>query len=250
MNNKAHDIIMNMVYVALFAAMAFVGTFVHINFGAAIGMIHLGNFVGILAALLFGGLVGGLSGALGMGLYDILYGYAWDTIVRTFIVKFVAFFLIGILFDIFSRKNEKKKILPLILFVIFIALGSLLMYFYFGMDNEKLHTVLVLTGAIMMLSFAFYYLVIFFIKEKFNKIMYDVLLATSVGIIVQVFLEFLLRIVLLMVMGNNFTASSLTSVIKLPTALVNGTITIILIQVFFLPLYLGTVKLIKRRNNM
>jgi len=244
--NKNNKLLLNMVYVALFSAMAFVGTFVHINFGEAIGMLHLGNFVGILAALLFGGIIGGLSGSIGMGLYDILHGYPFDTVIRTLVVKFVAFFIIGTFFKILTKREKKQYLVPIILFVIFLLFGGGLIYTYYTTNIEKLHSILVITGGIIMSVFSIYYLVVFILKNKFNKMMYDVLIATSLGIIVQIVLEFLLRIILQVIIGNGWQESVLVSITKLPTAMVNGTITIILIQVFFMPLYLAVRKIIKK----
>lgn len=50
-----------MIICAIFAALAFVGTMVQIPLPSG-GMVHLGNFVCVLGALLCGPIVGGLAG--------------------------------------------------------------------------------------------------------------------------------------------------------------------------------------------
>ena len=70
MHNTSKKVLYNMVIIALFTALTFVGTYVQIPLGTS--KVHLGNFVCILAGLLCGGLVGGISGSLGMGLNDLL----------------------------------------------------------------------------------------------------------------------------------------------------------------------------------
>ena len=70
----AAPVFMQMVLIALFAALSFVAVMlIHIPYPAPVGQpfIHFGNMVTILAALLIGGWQGGLSGSIGMGLYDI-----------------------------------------------------------------------------------------------------------------------------------------------------------------------------------
>ncbi|MGN1294941.1 MAG: ECF transporter S component, partial [Bacilli bacterium] len=105
MNNKSKKILYNMVIIALFTALTFVGTYIHIPVGTS--KVHLGNFVCILAGLLCGGLVGGLSGSLGMGLNDVLSGYGPDTYIRSFIVKFFVGFIAGALFRYLIKKEKK-----------------------------------------------------------------------------------------------------------------------------------------------
>jgi uncharacterized membrane protein len=58
--------------IAILTALCFAGTFVQIRMPSG-DMIHLGNFVMIIAALLLGGLEGGFVGSFGMGLYDVIY---------------------------------------------------------------------------------------------------------------------------------------------------------------------------------
>lgn len=57
--------------IAVFTALCFSMTFIQIKISTG-DMIHLGNFVMVLATLLLGGISGGLVGSLGM---DIQYPY-------------------------------------------------------------------------------------------------------------------------------------------------------------------------------
>ena len=69
-----------LILISVFAALTFVGCLIQIPLPSG-GMIHLGNFVIIIAALLCGGLIGGLSGAIGAGMYDLLIYSSVDGIM-------------------------------------------------------------------------------------------------------------------------------------------------------------------------
>ncbi len=70
-----HQKILNVTFIALFAALCYIAlTVFFIPFANM--YIHFGNLIVVLAALLIGGWQGGLAGSVGMGLYDILGGHA------------------------------------------------------------------------------------------------------------------------------------------------------------------------------
>ena len=95
--------------IAILTALCFAGTFVQIKMPSG-DMIHLGNFVMIIAALLLGGLEGGFVGSFGMGLYDVIY-YTQKptTIFRTLILKFLIGFIVGSLFRLIIKKDLKAR---------------------------------------------------------------------------------------------------------------------------------------------
>lgn len=83
----------SIIYVALFAALTFVGTTLKIPLPTG-AFIHLGNAVLLLAVLLIGYKKGALAGGLGFAIFDLLNGYATEApyfILESFIVGGVAY---------------------------------------------------------------------------------------------------------------------------------------------------------------
>ena len=117
-NKTKHQKILNITFIALFAALSYlaISTF-RIPFGPM--FIHFGNLLVILSALLLGGWQGGLSGAIGMGLFDILHGYA-DSAPKTLILKFLIGLITGLCF-----KFLKKTKIPKTICAIFSAIGGM-----------------------------------------------------------------------------------------------------------------------------
>jgi len=112
--------LLTLILTSVFSALSFVLTMFNIPLPIG-GMIHLGNFVCILAGLLFGPVVGGISGSLGMGLYDIVMGYNPTSYIRTFICKFVMGFVAGLIYH--NYKNNKVVIKTLVSVVIAVILN-------------------------------------------------------------------------------------------------------------------------------
>ena len=95
--------------VVMMAALCFVGTFLNIPISVGIGntMIHFGNALGLIDALLLGGVKGGLAGGIGMGLYDLTSPVFMMYSPFTFIQKFAMGFLCGII--AFGKKGEPRS---------------------------------------------------------------------------------------------------------------------------------------------
>lgn len=95
---------MQLVLIALFAAISYLVLLFRIPYPAPVGQpfLHFGNAVVILAALLLGGWQGGLAGAIGMGINDLVYGYGFATI-KTVILKFG----IGLFAGLVARLGRK-----------------------------------------------------------------------------------------------------------------------------------------------
>ncbi len=98
--------IQSIVVVGIMAALVFVGTFIHIDIPTPIGstMIHFGNVMCLLAALLFGPLRGGLAAGFGSMLYDLIDPRFLPECWITFLMKFAMAFVAGTI--IYSIKNE------------------------------------------------------------------------------------------------------------------------------------------------
>ena len=104
-NNKkspAKDIVM----VGLMTALVFIFTYLHIDIPTPLSntMLHLGNVMSLLAALLFGGIRGGLAAGFGSMIYDMLDPRYLPTCWVTFIMKFMMGWVAGKL----AEKNTKE----------------------------------------------------------------------------------------------------------------------------------------------
>ena len=113
---------------SMLAALAYAMTYVSVPLPAA--KVHLGNFVCVLSALLFGGFIGGLSAAVGMTLNDMVLGYHWDTWIRTFFSKLVLGLVVGFVFSILLKKTKMK--------IMYAVVISLVIGILFGIGTEVL----------------------------------------------------------------------------------------------------------------
>ena len=113
---------------SLLIALVFVSTyFVHIPSPFSLnsgGLIHLGNVMFFMSAIVFGKKQGAIAGAFGMGLFDVLTGYAiWAPF--TFIIRGVMGFTIGYFANAHGRNgnNLKWNIVGLVIASIFLVSG-------------------------------------------------------------------------------------------------------------------------------
>lgn len=105
---NSHGKLLDVTFIALFAALCYIALTVFF-FPVGPMYVHFGNLIVVLAALLVGGWQGGLAGSIGMGLYDILNGHA-DSSPKTFILKFLIGFTVGMVFTILSKKIKSKTV--------------------------------------------------------------------------------------------------------------------------------------------
>lgn len=92
-SSTARDIVM----VGLMSALVFIFTYLHIDIPTPLSntMIHLGNVMSLLSALLFGGFRGGLAAGFGSMIYDMLDPRYLPTCWLTFIMKFMMGWVAG-----------------------------------------------------------------------------------------------------------------------------------------------------------
>lgn len=241
--NQKDKKIYQLVVITIFAALCAAGVYIRIPIGTS--FVHLGNFICILAGLLCGGVVGGLAGSLGMGLGDILAGETYDVFVRTFIVKFIMGFLAGYLFRCILKRKTKTTVLLLVFASVFgfVFLMSLINIVFFNGEISVLiakeMTVVKISVLIPIFSGILFSLLllgsIFSIKLK--AVQKAVLVSVSVAVLVNIVLEFVLRIVLNISLGITFQAAFVSSISKLPAALITGSLTTILIIFIYEPIY-------------
>ena len=253
MRNASKKVLYNMVIIALFTALTFVGTYVQIPLGTS--KVHLGNFVCILAGLLCGGLVGGISGSLGMGLNDLLSGYGPDTYIRSFIVKFLLGFIAGALFRYLIKKEKKITyrfyfisgaflITFITLLVLYLTKGEVIQ-----MDAKRKFTISILLLSLLAVMSVFFFVIQLFVK-KINLVQRYVLYVASIASIANITLEFLIKIPFKVWMASlTWEGATIYAVSSLPSSLITCIVTTLFVTFIYIPLYTATQK-INRLNDV
>lgn len=224
MRNKNRTL--NLVLFASFTALCYVGTFIMIPLPTG-DKIHLGNLVCILASLLFGGLKGGLIGSLGMGLNDLhFYLDTPSTIIRTLILKFLMGLIVGLLFNLFKKKQLKSfstNIMLYLMALLFKVVFVISLIYALDASNK----VSILVPIVAFIFSELFILALLFFKDK-EAIYKYVLLSVSVGTIFNIVMEFFFRIFLNTIIdGFNFNTALTLSIAKLPASILTGTITVV-----------------------
>ena len=263
MNERKKLILKKSVIVAMLVALCFAATFINIQMPTG-DMVHLGNFVMIITALLLGGLEGGLVGSLGMGLYDIIfYSSRPTTIIRTFILKFLVGFLVGFLFRLVLKKkiNTKALLISSIGFFVVLFGVSLTLFIVgdksaFGFSNGLAAILHVSSKSVKISLFIPIFSALFAIglgialilSRKLPTRSKAALFAITIAILVNILGEFLLRwlfegtwntLIGGLAAENAFSASLLTATSKIPGSLITGFISVLLTVLIYEPVYLG-----------
>lgn len=239
-NNR--KIILKLVYIAMFAALCFVGTM--ISFPVGPSKVHFGNFFCILCGLLCGGLVGGLAGSIGMGLNDIVFGYTPDVYIRTIILKFLMGFVVGTLFRFLLKKKADGKILNCI-GTAFMAIILIVSTVCFILKIGKASLWIMILSALLFLVF----LVITVLTGKLGRETNCLSFSLLVSISVNVLGEFITRIIFKMILGVDFQSALSLSIASLPGGLLTSLVTICIIIPTFIPLYKASYRL-NRLNDL
>jgi uncharacterized membrane protein len=234
-----------LILISIFAALTFVGCLIQIPLPSG-GMIHLGNFVIIISALLCGGLIGGASGAIGAGLYDLLIYSSVDGMIKYFILKFIMGYIVGSTFRLLLKKKINSSLINIILggiLIIFTTLALILsLNGYISLSskitNVKLYLILVsVFGYILSLILLISGIVSIKIKDIYKKS----ITAISLSISVNVVLEFILKIVFSMIIDSlPFEAAFVKGVSTMPACILTGTVTLYLGVLIFPLLFKAT----------
>ena len=261
---KSNEIISKITIIAIFTALCFAGVFIQIKMPTG-DMIHLGNFVMIIAALLLGGLVGGTVGSLGMGIYDLIfYTSKPSTIIRTFLLKFLVGFLVGYLFRLVLKKKVNTKYLLIASLGFFIVLTSISLGFFiagdfteFSFSNglSSIYNNFLWSGKsvkislyipIFSLVFAISMVLALVFEMKLSDRSKAALFAITIAILVNIVGEFIFRWllegtfnVLVSDLDNGFTVSLVTATSKIPGSLITGFISVFLAVLIYEPIYRG-----------
>ena len=247
--------------IAVFTGLCFAFTFINIQLPTG-DMVHLGNFVMILAALLLGGLEGGLVGSLGMGIYDLVfYSSRPTTIIRTFILKFLVGLIVGVVFRLLLKKKVKTEALTLISAIIFLLFtASTLIVFLngnfndFGLENYLSTTYLIgsskLKISLFVPIFSFIFTigmgVAYILSRKLSTRSKAALFAITIAVLINIIGEFFFRYLLeginntyVSELANGFDVSLAVAISKIPGSLVTGFVSVLFTIIIYEPVYIG-----------
>ena len=264
MNEKRQLLLKRLMIIAILTAACCGATFIQIKMPTG-DMVHLGNFVMIMAALLLGGIEGGIIGSFGMGLYDlIMYTQKPSTIIRTFILKFLIGFIVGYVFRLILKKKTNTTYLLAGASVFFLAVFGVSLGFFIAGDKAELafSTGLVAKVAnffgsgktvgislyipIFSLIFAIGMVFAIIFQHKMSRRSKAALFAITVAVLVNILGEFILRWVLegtfnvvVSDLSDGFTVSLITATSKIPGSLITGFISVLLAALIYEPVYRG-----------
>lgn len=121
------------VYVGIMAAITYVATAM-INLKTFMGVVHLGDSMVLLGAILLGKKKGAISAAIGMTLFDLLSGYVmWAPF--TFIIKATMAFIVGSI--AFRKEYGGQNIFNNLFSFILAAIWMICGYFVTGIILAK-----------------------------------------------------------------------------------------------------------------
>lgn len=234
----------SIVFIGLFAALCYVALYFKIPIPSPVGkpFLHMGNMFVILAALLFNGVVGGASGSIGMGLFDIMNGYGASA-PKTFILKFGIGIFTG---KVASKgKNPSSKSPVKWIFtasIVFIVIGIFLLITSIVNGNQiaiagiekklVINPVLYIFSLILGIALG---AAAILAKRYSIDIQYAIIGAVS-GIVFNLVGEFVFGVFNLLIAGSSFYPAVLTSAVSLPATLINGTFSIVVAIVLYVPL--------------
>lgn len=256
MKNNNQKLIYKVILTAIFSALAFVGTCIQIPLPTG-GMIHLGNFVVIISALLCGGLVGGIAGGIGCGLYDLIIYSSPDGFVKYLILKFIMGFIVGSLFRLVLKSKNKKGV-PLVLLLsgCFLAIVTTVAIVLFNNDYITLSSSITAKVGYIAIVSVFGYLfsiaLIFcsFWSRRVKPTIQAVIVAISISVIANILLEFIAKLITSTVIDSLvWDASLIKAFSTMPSCIFTGAITLILGVLIYPPLYKAT-KNINSFNNI
>lgn len=239
--------IYKMIICAIFSALAFVGTMIQIPLPSG-GMIHLGNFVVIISALLCGPYVGGLAGGLGCGLYELLVRSNPIGFIQYFLLKLIMGLIVGHLFRKIVNNKIKLNysILLIILGSIMCIFTSLVIIFYnnnlvnlSSSINNKLLYIILVSIAGYLFSIIFIFAGIF--SNKLNILTRLVMFVTTISVFVNLCLEFMWKLLYnRFVEDLSFNGALIKGISSIPSCILTGCITVGISSLIYYRVYLST----------
>ncbi|MGL5676082.1 MAG: ECF transporter S component [Cellulosilyticaceae bacterium] len=232
------------VLIGLFSAICYVTLFFKIPIPAPVGkpFLHMGNMFVILAALLFSGTIGGLSGSIGMGLFDFMNGYV-DSVPKTLLLKFGIGFITGIVASKGHKENAKSPLKWIALSSAVLILAGISLFFVamtYGNEIkiegiEKAFVVIPVLYIFSLILGIALAVTCFFIKKIDIKLQYAIIGAVA-GIAFNLVGEFLFGSIKLILLGSGVIPALISAAISLPATLINGTFSIVVAIILYVPL--------------
>ena len=233
-----------LVLTGLFSAICYVTLYFKIPIPAPVGkpFLHMGNMFVILAALLFSGPIGGLAGSIGMGLFDFMNGYA-SSVFKTVVLKFGIGIITGIVASQGHKKEAKSPLKWIALasgILLFAGISLFLVALNFGNEIhipgiEKAFVVIPVLYIFSFLLGTILAITCFFIKKIDIKLQYAIIGAVA-GIAFNLVGEFLFGFISLVLVGSGVTPALISAAISLPATLINGSFSIVVAVILYVPL--------------
>lgn len=217
----------------LFAALSFVALFFKIPVAGQ--FVHVGNAVTLLAALLIGGVYGGLSGSIGMGLFDLIY-YP-SSVATTLVLKFGIGLFTGLIFRYGRRRPERNPHIGMAVACALFLCGSALCFLGYRSNPASYATALV--ASVFMLIVGAALLVVLCVSWRTHKLSRTVLwaiLGCTVGVAWNVAGEFVWKVVSHLLVGMEFQAAVVQTLIAIPATFINGSFSIFVAVLLYVPL--------------
>ena len=111
MEKKKFFTVYRLAVIGLMSAMVFACTFIHIDIPVPLSnkvMIHFGNVMCILTALLFGPVTGGFAAGIGSAIYDLTDPTYAPEFWVTFLMKFAMAFVAGVIAHSGGAQGKQK----------------------------------------------------------------------------------------------------------------------------------------------
>ena len=243
---KGKRTVYKLILTAVFAALTVVGCLIQIPLPSG-GMVHLGNLVIIIAALLCGGLVGGIAGGIGGFLYDLIFYSSIDGALKYLVLKFVMGFVVGTTFQLFTKKDKSiGRIIIGVIGGLMIALTTLSLvlslsgYITFSSKIENVELYLVFVSVLGYLL-GITLIVVCILSNKVKDIIRNPMLAISLSVVVNIVLELIAKTSLSMILDSlEFEAAFVKGISTMPSCILTGALTLYLGTLIYPSLYKAT----------
>lgn len=222
MEKSTHKKILNITFIALFAALCYISLMLFF-FPFAQMYIHFGNLIVVTAALLIGGWQGGLAGAIGMGLYDLFNGHA-DSVPKTLILKFLIGLTVGAIFTFLQKRKNFPATALFISGVVSLLLAVALLILSITNSGYS-GTATVLSPLFIIIGLLC--IVFSLLKSRFSQKTASAIVGASCGMLVNIIGEIIGKIIQFMLAGSTFTAALSGALLAQASTLINAGVAII-----------------------
>lgn len=223
MKSQNRQKILNITFIALFAALCYIAlTVLFIPFANM--YIHFGNLIVVLAALLVGGWQGGLAGSIGMGLFDLFNGHA-DSCLKTFILKFLIGLSVGVIYKLLRKRDKFPTLQLLISGIISLMLGTALAVYSITVNKQLAGKSAVLSP--IFLAVGVICIVFAILKTKLPQKTACAVVGATFGMLVNIVGETLWKTVTYTLAGSSFSAAFTTSILMQGSTLINAGIAVV-----------------------